>query len=151
MRYCRSTMKAILLLCAASLCAGDIDKLAFMAGCWSGTGTYEMWMKPEGGSVMGMGRTLRNGKTVATEYFFVNEQPDGVVMNVQQRLAEKTTTFRVKEITASSVTFENPQHDFPQRVIYRLTGPGALLGRIEGIEKGKKRAIDYPMQRAKCE
>jgi hypothetical protein len=110
-----------------------------------------MWMKPEAGSVMGMGRTIRNGKTVATEYFSVAEQPDGIVMNVQLRLAEKTTTFRVKEITATSVIYENPLHDFPQRVIYRRTGPGALLGRIEGVEKGKGRAIDYPMQRAKCE
>ena len=151
MRYCRSTMRAILFLCAACLWAGDIDKLSFMSGCWSGPGTYEMWMKPEAGSVMGMGRTVRNGKVVATEYFSVTEQADGIVMNVQLRLAEKTTPFRVKEITATSVTYENPQHDFPQRVIYRLTGPGALLGRIEGVENGKERAIDYPMQRAKCE
>jgi hypothetical protein len=144
-------MRAILLLCAAGLPAAEIDKLAFMAGCWAGPGTFEMWMKPEAGAVMGMGRTVRNGKVVATEYFFVAEQPDGIVLNVQQRLAAKTTPFRVKEITATSVMFENPEHDFPQRIIYRTTGAGAFLGRIEGVEKGKARAIDYPMQRARCE
>jgi hypothetical protein len=132
------------------LWAGDIDKLTFMAGCWSGPGTVEMWMKPEAGSVLGVGRTVRNGKVVGTEYFSVTERPDGIVMNVQQRLAATTTVFRVKEITATSVTFENPEHDFPQRVIYRLTGPGSLLGRIEGRDKGKERAVDYPMKRASC-
>ncbi|HYP06881.1 MAG TPA: DUF6265 family protein [Bryobacteraceae bacterium] len=143
-------MRVLLFLCGTALCAGQIDKLAFMAGCWAGPGTYEMWMKPEAGSVMGMGRSVRNGKVVGTEYFSVSEQADGIVLNVQQRLAAKTTAFRVKEITATSVVFENPEHDFPQRVIYRLTGPDALLGRIEGLDKGKDRAIDYPMQRARC-
>jgi hypothetical protein len=144
-------MKAFLLLFATTLCAGEIDKLGFMAGCWSGPGTVEMWMKPEAGSVMGMGRTIRNGKVVGTEYFSVYEQPDGIILNVQQRHAARTTAFRVKEITASSVTFENPEHDFPQRIIYRATGTGALLGRIEGLEKGKELAIDYPLQRARCD
>jgi hypothetical protein len=143
-------MKAFLLLFSSVLWAGEIDKLAFLAGCWSGPGTFEMWMKPEAGSVMGMGRTVRNGKIAGTEYFFVSEEAGAVILNVQQRLAAKTTEFRVKEITASSVTFENPEHDFPQRIIYRTTGQGALLGRIEGIEKGKERAFDYPMQRAPC-
>jgi hypothetical protein len=144
-------MKAILLLCTGVLCAAEIDKLTFLAGCWSGPGTFEMWMKPEAGSVMGMGRTVRNGKVAGTEYFFVSEQTGAIVLNVQQRLAAKTTEFRVKEITASSVTFENPEHDFPQRIVYRTTGPGTLLGRIEGVEKGKERAFDYPMQRARCD
>jgi hypothetical protein len=144
-------LRLSLLLGVSALCAGELDKLAFMAGCWSGPGTYEMWMKPEAGSVMGLGRAVRNGKVVGTEYFFVTEGPDGVVLNVQQRLAAKVTQFRAKELTATSVTFENPEHDYPQRVIYRVTGPGALLGRIEGVDKGKERAIDFPMTRAKCD
>lgn len=100
---------------------------------------------------MGIGRSVRNGKITGSEFFFVSEQPQGIVLNVQQRLAANATRFRVKEITATSVTFENPEHDFPQRIIYRVVGPGALLGRIEGIERGKERAIDFPMQRARCE
>src|SRR4051812_2665565 len=129
-------LRLSLLLGASALCGEELEKLAFLAGCWSGPGTYEMWMKPEAGSVMGMGRSVRNGKVVGTEYFFVSEGADGIVLNVQQRLAAKVTQFRVKELSESSVTFENPEHDYPQRVIYRATGPGALLGRIEGVDKG---------------
>lgn len=144
-------LRLVVFLCATALCAGELDKLGFMAGCWSGKGTFEMWMKPEAGSVMGMGRAVRNGKLAGTEYFFVTDGTDGVVLHVQHRLAAKITQFKLKELTESSVTFENPEHDYPQRVIYRVTGPGALLGRIEGTDKGKERAIDYPMTRAKCE
>jgi hypothetical protein len=122
-----------------------------MNGCWAGVGTFEMWMKPEAGSMMGMGRTVRSGKVVAMEFFVVTESANGVILNVQLRQGSKVTPFRAKEITATSVLFENPEHDFPQRIIYRAQPDGGLLGRIEGNDKGKERVIDYPMKRAKCE
>src|SRR5436190_15285776 len=139
------------ILVALPLCAGEIDKLAFLAGCWAGPGSFEMWMKPEGGSIMGAGRTVRNGKVISTEFFSVSECTEGVTLHVQLRLATKATPFRAKEITSSSVIFENPEHDFPQRIIYRRQEDGSLLGRIEGADKGKDRAMDYPIKRAKCD
>jgi hypothetical protein len=32
--------------------------------------------------------------------------------------------------------FENSEHDFPQRVIYKLDGDGVLRTSIEGLQKG---------------
>src|SRR3954447_6583397 len=134
-------MRTWVLMCAIPLYAGEIDKLSFMAGCWTGPGTYEMWMKPEAGAMMGAGRTVRNGKVVATEFFSVSETAEGIVLNVQQKLAAKAIPFRVTNVTASSVTFENPEHDFPQRIVYRPQADGSLIGRIEGSDHGKQRAI----------
>jgi hypothetical protein len=143
-------MRFWLLLMAVTVSASEIDKLSFMAGCWAGPGTFEMWMKPEAASMMGIGRTVRDGNVVSTEFFFVSENAGGITLNVQLRLATKVTPFRAKEVTSSSVTFENPEHDFPQRIIYRREADGSLLGRIEGSENGKDRAIDYPLKRAPC-
>ena len=49
------------------------------------------------------------------------------------------------------VVFENPQHDFPQRIIYRLEKDGSLLARIEGVNQGREKGINFPMKRAKCD
>ena len=49
------------------------------------------------------------------------------------------------------VIFENPDHDFPQRVIYRLISDEDLLGRIEGMIDGKERAVDFPLKNIDCE
>ena len=49
------------------------------------------------------------------------------------------------------MVFENPTHDFPQRVIYRLDDAGVLRARIEGLVAGKPRAEDFPMRRVRCE
>jgi hypothetical protein len=51
----------------------------------------------------------------------------------------------------NEVVFENPEHDFPQRIIYRLIANGKLLGRIEGVVDGTERSADFPMTRSDCE
>ena len=74
-----------------------------------------------------------------------------MTLSVQLRLGGAVTPFRAKEITPSSVIFENPEHDFPQRMIYLSKPDGSLLGRIEGTNKGKQQAYDYPMTKARCD
>jgi hypothetical protein len=64
---------------------------------------------------------------------------------------QKETTFVAAAVSESSVTFENPQHDFPQKVIYRLQAGDRLVARIEGIRNGMPRAVDFPMQRISCD
>jgi hypothetical protein len=64
---------------------------------------------------------------------------------------QKETTFVASSVTADSVTFENPQHDFPQKVIYRLQPEGRLVARIEGTRDGKVRGVDFPMKRVSCD
>lgn len=54
-------------------------------------------------------------------------------------------------MSKDSVTFENPQHDFPQKVSYRLESADRLIGRIEGNRGGSLRGIDFPMRRVPCE
>ncbi|HKT80802.1 MAG TPA: DUF6265 family protein [Vicinamibacterales bacterium] len=59
-------------------------------------------------------------------------------------------TFFSTTITDSSVVFENLEHDFPQRVGYRLDGASRLLAWVEGTAEGRTRRIEFPYQRAAC-
>src|SRR5687768_17246364 len=60
------------------------DGLGWMAGCWEVTarnGTMvisEQWMKPAGGSLIGMSRTVSGGKTVAWEFIRIVTDADGI-------------------------------------------------------------------------
>jgi hypothetical protein len=51
----------------------------------------------------------------------------------------------------ATVVFENPEHDFPQRVGYKRNGSDALDAWIEGRANGKSRRVDFSYQRARCE
>jgi hypothetical protein len=53
--------------------------------------------------------------------------------------------------TEDSATFENLEHDFPQRILYRLFPDGRLLVRIEGNRGGVPSGVDFPMRRVPCD
>jgi hypothetical protein len=46
-------------------------------------------------------------------------------------------------------TFENPEHDFPQRIIYRLETVDTLYARVEGTENGKFNKEEFYLKRKK--
>ena len=139
-------------LAFVSACAAaDLQQLSFLAGCWAGGGTEEVWLKPHGGSIMGMSRTVKGGKTVFTEFLHISTGAGGaLVLNVQLKLAGQSTQFALSEVTDSRATFSNPKHDYPQRIIYRREPDGSLFARIEGTVNGKDRNDDFKYARARC-
>jgi hypothetical protein len=51
---------------------------------------------------------------------------------------------------ADEAVFENPQHDHPKIIAYRLQpGGNALIARVEGDEKGKHVVQEFRFERAK--
>ena len=58
-------------------------------------------------------------------------------------------TFLSTRISASELVFENPAHDFPQEVGYRIEEDG-LVAWIRGTQNGKDRRIEFPYRRARC-
>ena len=122
----------LFLLLAASANAADFP--AWMAGSWGGTvGGVKMeehWTAADGGVMVGMHRDVRPNGKVFFEFLRI-EKRDGVLAYVAQPGGRPATAFPLKSIDASSVVFENLQHDFPQRIIYRRDGD-RLCARLEG-------------------
>jgi hypothetical protein len=139
---------------AALMCAADVRELAFLAGCWEMRGAQqvieEQWMKPAGDTMLGSSRTIRGEKTVFYEQVLLHKKEGEVFYTVRLAGRPDTTSFRLVKSTGSEAVFENPDHDFPRRIIYRKEADG-LFARIEGVQKGKEHAEDIPMKRAACQ
>jgi hypothetical protein len=135
--------------------ANPATALAWLAGCWASeggeTGSGEQWMPPAGGTLLGTSRTVVKGRTVAHEFMQIREVEPGRLAFIANPSGQAQATFPVKSLGEREVVFENPAHDFPQRVIYRLDAAGVLRARIEGAVDGKPRAEDFPMRRVTCE
>ena len=133
-----------------------VEDLAWIAGCWEIKDAakqltiVEQWMAPDAGAMLGMSRTVRRGKM--TGYEFLRIVRDDVSVKYVSRPSENNTDtdFRLVKSSANEVVFENPQHDFPQRIIYRRDGD-KLTARIEGPSGGKTRGIDFPYVRVPCQ
>ncbi len=141
-----------LALAATPAVPSDIDKLAFIGGCWAltrpnGTKIEELWLAPAGGTMIGMSRSVRDGKLREFEFMRIVPAADGKLQYVAIPSGQPEAAFPVKEIADNAVTFENPQHDFPQRILYRLVDKDTLVARIEGSFGGQARAADFPYKR----
>lgn len=128
--------RALLLLLALTLplhAQTKIDALAWMSGHWRGTSDgwqmEEVWLAPAGGVMLGMHRDTNGAKT-SFEFIRIAETAEGIVYFAQPS-GKPATPFTLTEVTASRAVFENPRHDFPQRITYTLT-EGRLCARVEG-------------------
>ena len=133
----------------------EIAKLSWLAGCWASEGgepgSGEQWTSLAGETMLGTSRTVKQGKTVEFEFMELRYLSDGTLAFIAHPSGKRTTVFPVLRISDSEVVFENPQHDFPQRVAYAREGDSKLRARIEGIRKGTLRVIEFPMSREACD
>jgi Domain of unknown function (DUF6265) len=151
-----SSALALLLLLAAPaqpLPKITVSDLGWLAGCWASRdgepGSQEQWMAPAGGTLLGMSRTVKNGRTVAWEFLQIRESEGGLAF-VAKPSGQEEATFPLLRAGERELVFENPAHDFPQRVLYRLDEKGGLRARIEGVRNGSPLGIDFPMDRVDC-
>ncbi|HVS08300.1 MAG TPA: DUF6265 family protein, partial [Planctomycetota bacterium] len=95
-----------------------------------------------GGAMLGMARELKDGRMVAFEHLRIEER-DGGVFYVAAPGGENSVAFRAVRLGTREAVFENPEHDFPVRIGYRLEKDGGLHARVEGSD-GK--GLDFRMR-----
>lgn len=106
----------------------------------------EHWTNVAGASMMGMSRTVAGEKTVEFEYLRIEQRADGIYYVAHPKASCPGTDFKLTRASATEAVFENPQHDFPKRIIYRK-GEDSLTATIDGGEGTK--AMSFAFKRVK--
>jgi hypothetical protein len=155
-RLSRAILLTLLAVAGAARSSPEsaVANLSWLAGCWASVGgefgTGEVWTPPAGGTMLGLSRTVRDGRTVEFEFMQIREIAPGQLAFVAHPSGQAEAAFPLVRSGPRELVFEDPAHDFPQRVIYRLLEPDRLHARIEGTVKGEDRGVDFLMQRAAC-
>src|SRR5215213_2225075 len=143
---------ATLVLCAnLSAQTPTITDVSWIAGDWQTSSggrsqIEEHWTKPAGGSMMGMSRTVAGDKTVEFEYLRIEQRGDGVYYVAHPKARCPGTDFKLTRASATEAVFENPEHDFPKRIIYRKTAEDSLTATIDAGEGSK--AMSFVFKRS---
>ena len=142
----------MLALLVAAVAFGGVKDVSWMSGCWEsargGRHIVEQWTAAEGGTLLGMSRTVVNGKTTEYEFLLIRETANGLEY-VARPSGQPEATFTAVRVSNDEVVFENPTHDFPTRIIYKRQSDG-LAAAIEGRMYGQVRRIDFPYTKAAC-
>jgi hypothetical protein len=134
-----------------------IGDLAWLDGAWTGTrgsqgqiAFEERWSPPLGGAMLATARTVSRGKMSAFEYLRIIERDAGLVY-IAQPNGGKATEFILTEIIPTRAVFENPRHDYPNRIVYEISsdaaGEKSLSATIGQIKGGTPRRFDFKPER----
>ena len=130
-----------------------VAQVGWMAGCWELAAgprlIEEQWMRPRGGLMLGASRTVAGDSLREYEQVALFER-GGRLVYAAAPARQAPAEFESIAVSDSLVIFENPAHDFPQRIIYRRRGADSLLARVEGMRGGQLRGSDFPYRRIIC-
>lgn len=142
------------LLLARPLAGQQVTTLAWMAGCWrqldAGFTVEEVWLAPEGGTMVGVSRTVVNDSTRSTEQMVIRAGLSGGLVYEASPSGQAPAAFLSLAVSDSAVTFENLTHDFPQQIRYIRAGRDSMVAVVSGTVREKLRSISYRYARASC-
>jgi hypothetical protein len=146
---------AALLLAAAPPRAADrtaeISALSWLGGQWrteddwlaSGPAwTEEVWTSAEGGMMLGLSRSVRGFRKGDFEFLRIASGDDGNLYYHASPNGAPAVAFRLVRAGSGEAVFENPAHDYPQRIAYRLEGD-ALVATISLIDGSRAQSWTY--------
>ncbi len=132
--------------------AADLNDLEWLSGTWVLTKgdrvTEESWLRPAGGIMIGVSRTVAGGKVREFEFLRIEQRgPD--LFYVAQPNGRPPIEFKLVKSTLTEVVFENLQHDFPQQIRYTRNADGSMTASIKGPGKQGPKTFAFEYQRAK--
>lgn len=114
-----------------------VSDLGWMAGHWTreadGRWTEESWTAPRGGMMLGVSRSGRGEAVREFEFIRLQAGADGVPVYWASPGGRPPVAFRLTSHGPNEAVFENPAHDFPQRIRYRRED-GTMTATISAID-----------------
>lgn len=129
----------------------DLTPFRWMSGKWKGetdrSVLYEEWSAVQNDKMYGKSWEMQGNDTVFSEAITLEQRGDDFyyVANVKENGGPVDFKFTGKH--RDSIIFENPAHDFPQRVIYFHDADKGMYACIDGLQNGKYLRTEFRFHR----
>lgn len=130
-----------------------IANAKWMLGTWQNTspqGTLvEAWQKENDTLFNGYSHFIVGADTVFTEHIRLEQHGSDLfyIPTVANQNNGKPIVFKVSLHDKKQLVFENPLHDFPQKITYTHPTKDSLIAEVSGTEKGKFKSEKFLMVR----
>lgn len=125
----------------------ELEKTHWFLGRWENKtpdGIFSEEWKKENDSVLVGESYFINGKdTLFAETVQLEQQGNDLfyIVTVPSQNEEKPVAFKLTSSTSNYLVFENPEHDFPKKITYKLVNKDSLYAEIS--DDGKKRGFPF--------
>jgi hypothetical protein len=115
-----------------------------LAGKWEDVDSenkfYEEWTVVGDSMLIGKGYVMVSADTVFIENLRILKEKEGTFyqVNLSSNQSEKPEVVKFKMTSSgeTDIVFENPQHDFPKKITYRMISNTEMRVFLNGIENG---------------
>ncbi len=132
-----------------------LEKAKWFLGNWENVTkesvSREIWTQKNDSTLFAESFTTVEKDTVFYEKVDLIERNDSLfyIVSVRDQNKEKPVSFYLTKSTDKQMVFENPKHDFPNKIEYNKVGKDSVFAKIYGTDKGKEVSVDFPMKRSK--
>lgn len=125
-------------IAAAEGACTSLDQADFLLGAWrsetQGTLFTERWRREDGDGFRGAAEAERDGERIQQEAMTLRVVAGTLIYAADPEQDGSFVEFTGVRCAAGEAVFENPEHDFPQRLHYRLDDSGTLVAAVSDLE-----------------
>ena len=109
----------------------------------------EEWKKENDSTYSGKSFFIKEKDTIHMESILLTQKNGELlyIPMVKGQNNDEPITFKLTSETNNTYSFENPEHDYPQKITYKKMDDTSLLATISGKQGGKQSQESYPMNK----
>lgn len=109
----------------------------------------ETWKKVNDSTFEAQSYFIKEKDTLHFESIILQQKGEELTYStmVKGQNEEKAVAFKLTTTTEKQLVFENPKHDYPQKIIYSQINPDSMVTKISGIQQGKPSSEQYSMKK----
>lgn len=147
-----------LLIAASCQKSKDISKIVvadWLIGKWENNSAIgnlsETWKKVNDSIYEGESYFIKGKDTLHFEKIQMKQKGENLfyIATIKGQNKDKAVTFKHNDTIKKQLVFENPKHDFPQKISYSQITKDSIIIQISGIQQGKASSERYSMKKSK--
>jgi len=147
-----------LLIAASCQKSKEVSKIVvadWLIGKWENNSAIgnlsETWTKVNDSIYEGESFFIKGKDTLHFEKIQMKQKGEDLfyIATIKGQNKDKAVTFKHNDTIKKQLIFENPKHDFPQKISYSQITKDSIIIQISGIQQGKASSERYSMKKSK--
>ena len=111
----------------------------------------ETWKKINDSTFQAQSYFIKEKDTLHFETITLQQKGEQLTYSaaVKGQNEDKPVSFKLTTGTEKQLVFENPKHDYPQKISYTQITPDSLVNQISGMQQGKPSSEQFSMKKTK--